>query len=251
MSVSVFISRVHAPLQSLVISAVTNYCINDLSGFYLDVLKDRLYTHPLHSPIRQNTQRTLLHILDALNFAINPVMPTLAQEVYTHYRSHLATEDGETVLPLMGERMWNTEQRVSNDETLQLYHAIRSLRLAYMDWFNTELKPQLQLKSVLQCDLVIDTTLPLSASDLQEIFQAARVTKQCLADDGVTGTRRRFDHNNTTISATVSMRAKCPRCWTHNSHAESEACPRCTSQLQDAHATHSAQIAPLTTRIPE
>jgi isoleucyl-tRNA synthetase len=45
-----------------VVSRLQNYCSEDLGGFYLDILKDRLYTTGVDSPARRSAQTALWHI---------------------------------------------------------------------------------------------------------------------------------------------------------------------------------------------
>ena len=66
----------------LVFSALYNFCTVDLSAFYLDVLKDRLYTFGTRSHGRRSAQTALYHILDCFTRLIAPLLPFTAEEVY-------------------------------------------------------------------------------------------------------------------------------------------------------------------------
>ncbi|NMP21635.1 isoleucine--tRNA ligase [Sulfobacillus harzensis] len=68
-----FHTMVHGLLHLMII---------DLSSFYLDVIKDRLYTWAPSDPVRVETQRVLFYILGALTRAISPVLVFTAEEVY-------------------------------------------------------------------------------------------------------------------------------------------------------------------------
>mgnify|MGYP000933619891 CR=1 FL=1 len=62
--------------------AVHNFCSVDMSAFYLDVLKDRLYTAPATSPARRSGQTAMYRILDALTRLIAPVLSFTADEIW-------------------------------------------------------------------------------------------------------------------------------------------------------------------------
>jgi len=62
--------------------AVAQWCIVDLSNFYLDVLKDRLYTLPPGSPLRRSAQTGLYATLDALVTLLAPILPFTTEEVW-------------------------------------------------------------------------------------------------------------------------------------------------------------------------
>ncbi len=61
-----------------------NYCTVDLSSFYLDILKDRLYTSPPASLARRSAQTAMYLILDAMARLMAPIMPFTAEEIWKH-----------------------------------------------------------------------------------------------------------------------------------------------------------------------
>ena len=69
--------------------AVTEYCINDLSSFYLDVLKDRLYCEKPKSLERRAGQTVLWEILHALTRLMAPILSFTAEETWQNLRRSL------------------------------------------------------------------------------------------------------------------------------------------------------------------
>jgi isoleucyl-tRNA synthetase len=63
-------------------SALYHFCVVDMSAFYLDILKDRLYTHATHSLTRRSAQTALWEILDAFTRLIAPILSFTSEEVY-------------------------------------------------------------------------------------------------------------------------------------------------------------------------
>lgn len=63
---------------------IQNYCVVDLSSFYLDVIKDRLYASAERAPERRAAQTVLHHILWTLMRLISPVLSHLAEDIYQH-----------------------------------------------------------------------------------------------------------------------------------------------------------------------
>jgi isoleucyl-tRNA synthetase len=68
-----------------------NFCVNDLGGLYLDVLKDRMYTMPADSHARRSAQTVMLHILSAMVRWLAPVLSFTAEEIWQ-------------VLPVVGDK---------------------------------------------------------------------------------------------------------------------------------------------------
>jgi len=66
----------------LVYNALYHFCTVDMSAFYLDILKDRLYTYATHSVERRSAQTVLWEILDSFTRLIAPILPFTSEEVY-------------------------------------------------------------------------------------------------------------------------------------------------------------------------
>ena len=66
----------------LVVQKLQNFCSEDLGGFYLDILKDRLYTTPAASRARRSAQNALYHIAQSLTRLLAPILSFTAQEVW-------------------------------------------------------------------------------------------------------------------------------------------------------------------------
>jgi len=64
--------------------AVHNFCSVEMSAFYLDVLKDRLYASAAGSRLRCSAQTAMYRILEALTRLIAPVLSFTAEEIWSH-----------------------------------------------------------------------------------------------------------------------------------------------------------------------
>ena len=65
-----------------VVKTIHEFCTIQLSNFYLDVVKDRLYTSPAKSPQRRSTQTALAQIADAFIRMMAPILPVTAEEAW-------------------------------------------------------------------------------------------------------------------------------------------------------------------------
>jgi len=77
--------------------AIHNFCVVDMSNFYLDVLKDRLYTEKADSHTRRAAQTAIYIILDAMTRMIAPILAYTSDEIWK-YMPHRADHDAECVL---------------------------------------------------------------------------------------------------------------------------------------------------------
>ena len=66
----------------LIYQKVHNFCVVDLGGFYLDIIKDRLYTMPAASPPRRSAQTAMWHIAEAMVRWLAPILSFTAEEIW-------------------------------------------------------------------------------------------------------------------------------------------------------------------------
>jgi len=72
---------------------VFNFCVVDLGGFYLDIIKDRQYTTQENSLARRSCQTAMFHIMEAMVRWLSPVLSFTAEEIW----QHIPGEKGESV----------------------------------------------------------------------------------------------------------------------------------------------------------
>jgi isoleucyl-tRNA synthetase len=70
-----------------VVSSLYKFCIVDMSSFYLDILKDRLYTFGRNSKPRRSAQTALYKILEVLVKVLAPLIPFTAEEIWKHFKA--------------------------------------------------------------------------------------------------------------------------------------------------------------------
>ncbi|MBR6728892.1 MAG: isoleucine--tRNA ligase, partial [Clostridia bacterium] len=80
-----------------VFHAIHNFCVVDMSNFYLDVIKDRLYTEKADSLLRRSAQTVMYKILDALVRLLAPVLAFTSEEIWS-FMPHSAQDNSEFVL---------------------------------------------------------------------------------------------------------------------------------------------------------
>jgi isoleucyl-tRNA synthetase len=68
----------------LIYQKVHNYCIVDLGGFYLDIIKDRLYTTPANSRARRSAQTAMFHIAESMVRWLAPILSFTSDEIWKY-----------------------------------------------------------------------------------------------------------------------------------------------------------------------
>ncbi|MDD6345136.1 MAG: isoleucine--tRNA ligase [Oscillospiraceae bacterium] len=76
--------------------AIHNFCVTDMSNFYLDIIKDRLYCEKEDSGIRRSAQTTMYRILSAVARLSAPIISFTAEEIWS-YMPHKSTDDAQSI----------------------------------------------------------------------------------------------------------------------------------------------------------
>ena len=194
-----------------IISRVLNFCVNDLGGMYLDVIKDRLYTMKADSTGRRSAQYSIDEILKILVKSISPILPFTAYEFE------------ESLNPGKGDEVFYTEFIENDDlatkEDIERFDFLLSLRARVYQAIELE-RQNGNIKNALDCDL--DITLPKQEFDLisllSEELSKFFISSSCVVTEG----------DVEAINVKKSQHEKCSRCWHRSEKLNDESvCQRC------------------------
>ncbi|MGZ6550887.1 MAG: class I tRNA ligase family protein, partial [Tumebacillaceae bacterium] len=204
------------------------YCSEDLGGFYLDILKDRLYTCGVSSKARRSAQTAIWHITQSLLRLMAPTLSFTAEEAWAVFASkeEYAASD-ETIFT----QTYYTLPEVSNaTDLLSKYAAVREYRAEVTKQLE-EVRMTGGIGSALQAEVAIK-----ASGDKFKLFRSfddelkfVLITSQATVTEVASAT-------DETIVVTPSSQQKCERCWHYRadvgSHAEHPGiCGRCVTNL--------------------
>jgi isoleucyl-tRNA synthetase len=223
---------------------VQNFCVVDLSSFYLDIAKDRLYISAADSFRRRSCQTVLQIALENLAKAIAPVLCHLAEDIWqylpypTPYKS--VVESGWIKL----EEKWHDPQLV------ELWQNLRQIR----DDVNKVLE-QYRVQKLIGSSLEAKVSLYVSDLELRQQLQNLNPQENPLQSNGVDELRYLFlvsqvellesspvtagkelSAADVTIEVVKADGKKCDRCWNYSIHVGESAehpllCERCIPAL--------------------
>ena len=211
-----------------VVARLQNYCSEDLGGFYLDILKDRLYTTGVESTARRSAQTALWHIAHALLRVMAPILSFTAEEAWAVFAGQQAyAQSDETIFT---QTLWTFPEVADGDVLLAKYAALREVRADVTKQLE-EVRASGAIGSSLQAELAIKAAgekFQLLASledDLKFVFITSQASVEQVADAA-----------NEAVTVTPSEAEKCERCWHYrrdvgHDHAHAGLCGRCTSNL--------------------
>ncbi|ARU30830.1 isoleucine--tRNA ligase [Sulfuriferula sp. AH1] len=205
-----------------IVQKLHHFCSEDLGGFYLDILKDRLYTTAADSAARRSAQNALYHITHSLTRLMAPFLSFTAEEVW----QQLIADNNDSVflhqwhdIPMPEHAAALAEQWSLIRETLaDVRKHLETLRSA------GEIGSSLQAEVTIHAGAAHYAALATLGDDLRFTMITSTAELQLAAD---TAPR---------ISARASSHAKCERCWHYRedvgTHAEHPGlCGRCHSNL--------------------
>ena len=214
------------------ISRLQGFCSEDLGAFYLDVLKDRLYTSAPRSVARRSAQTALLHITQTLLKLMAPVLSFTAEEAWEILGTTTLSPSGHQPALTIFTECYHQVPPIADDIALTTrWSRIREIRAQVMRKLE-ELRSAGSIGSSLQGEVELtasgdDLTLLLSvAEQLPFIFIVSRASVQ----PGV---------GELQISIAASGHQKCERCWHYRADIGQDAahphiCGRCVVNLNDA-----------------
>ena len=211
----------------VVTHAINDFCVVELSSFYLDILKDRLYCEEKDGLRRRSAQTALYLILDAMAKVFAPILAFTCDEIW----QSMPHRDGDDTRNVLLNQMPDTFAAYALDaEAMEKWNVIMKLRqdvngvleLARKDGrIGKALEAHVTLKSedaslVAACEgLNLAEICIVSAVDWNEPEEGAEVAN---------GT----NFPQLTIGVSEAKGEKCPRCWMHSLAANAEGlCPRC------------------------
>jgi isoleucyl-tRNA synthetase len=211
---------------------VHNFCVVDMSAFYLDILKDRLYVYKKDSLERRSAQSAIFRILMDLTRLLAPVLAFTAEEIWEHMPRFMGKEES-VHLSVMPE----VDASLVNDELAARWERIIALRQEV----SKEMEGARRDKVI---GHPLDARITLFAEGptfdflkgvepaLEDIFicSGVRVEK----GDGNYGASEAFPKMRIAVSKAPG--GKCPRCWHYREdigkNAQfAEVCGRCADQL--------------------
>jgi isoleucyl-tRNA synthetase len=198
------------------------FCSEDLGGFYLDILKDRLYTAAPGSVARRSAQNALYHITQSLLRVMAPILSFTAEEAWK-----LVEPADETIFV---RTFYEFPDMGDTEGLLRKWRELRTVRSEVQRAIETH-RAAGDIGSSLQAEVEISASgeklafLQSLGEDLRFVLITSRATVIPAASE-----------SDEAITVLVSPHSKCERCWHYRSDvgadpAHATICGRCVSNL--------------------
>jgi isoleucyl-tRNA synthetase len=197
----------------IVFHAIHNFCVLDMSNFYLDVLKDRLYVEKADSVSRRAAQTTIYNILTAMTKLVAPILSFTAEEIW----DYIPKVDGMDQRSVLLNDITENSGRVYSDEfkaKWEKLHAIRDDVNKALESARNEkvIGKSLEAEVVLKCDGELYEFVSSNSSALPEICIVSAVKVVNESATSVDGAQI----EGLGIEVKKASGDKCERCWMYS-----------------------------------
>ena len=210
----------------IITHAVNDFCVNTLSSFYLDIVKDRLYCDEAEGLSRRSAQTALFLILDAMTRLFAPILAFTCDEIWLAM-PHRSCDDARNVL--FNEMVLPYNGYALSEDEMARWARIAALRTAVNGALETARADKPIGKSLeAEVDLTVTPEdgflASMDAAQVADLFIVSQVRVDVDAEQKV--------------AVRPANGAKCARCWkvlpTVGSDSEHpDLCPRCAAVVKD------------------
>ena len=213
-----------------VISHIINdFCVVELSSFYLDIIKDRLYCELPDGLRRRSAQSALFLILDAMAKLFAPILAFTCDEIW-QAMPHRCDDDGRNIL--LNQMPDNFDAYALDEAAMAKWGTVMKLRQDVNGVLELA-RADKRIGKALEAHVSLDT----QDEALKAACEGLNLAEICIvsscawekAEEGAT-VGSGVNLPGLTIGVTEARGEKCPRCWMHSTEAdENGLCKRCAS----------------------
>ena len=218
--------------------AINDFCVVELSSFYLDILKDRLYCESRNGLKRRSAQTALYLIVDAMARMFAPILPFTCDEIW-QAMPHRAGDDVRNVV--LNEMVQPYEAYALDAEAMARWDTLIALR-SDVNGVLEQARADKRIGKALEAHVALCARDEAAAKALEtvkdmDLTALLLVSDVILTDDdpdaaNVTGSGTAFP--GLRIEVRNAEGVKCPRCWMHSTKANADGlCPRCAAVMAE------------------
>ena len=205
--------------------AIHNFCVVDMSNFYLDIIKDRLYCEKENSVLRRAAQTAMYRILSALARLAAPIISFTAEEIW-QFMPHTSADDKESVfLNQMPEKSGIEFSTEFIEKWELIYNTRLGANKALEEARNAKtIGKSLEAKMIIKCSGELYSKYTALAGELKDILI-------------VSGVEVAEGEGETVYEVAKADGDKCERCWCYSCYvgtnsAHPTLCERCAIAVE-------------------
>ncbi len=214
--------------------SINNFCVVDMSNFYLDVIKDRLYCEGRDSISRRSAQTAMYMVLDTITRMLAPILAFTADEIW-RAMPHQSCDDAESVI--FNDMHSRFDNFALTGEQTQKWNMLTTLR----DEVNIALEQARAAKLIgkpLEASVKLSCTAELAEklAPLTDTIKTILIVSEVLVEQGSEGTACE-GMEGLFVTVQKASGEKCERCWCYDPSVGTDseyktACARCAQVVR-------------------
>ncbi len=228
-----------------------NYCASELSSFYLDIIKDRLYVEKADGPLRRSAQTTCWYVLDTMTRLVAPILSITAEQISDYYQKNktesIHLQEFAHLIEVSEHRKkenfkWdqNFEEYTNDNFDIRVLKKIRDGVLKAIEGLREKgiVKHSLEAKVIMH----VDANAPFAQQftnfikDLEKraqtvtgFFEEFFIVSQVELRSTAQGLEK-SEYSGLFVAVEKAPGQKCPRCWQWKPEVhDNSLCNRCTA----------------------
>ena len=215
---------------------VNQFCVVDMSSFYLDIIKDRLYTEKADSRLRRSAQTAMYYILNSLTKILTPMISFTVEDVWKamkHTKDENVSSPMLTSYPVENAEWENKEIAEKWEKIIMCKNLVaKELELSRAD-------------KVIGNSLDAMVTIKASSNDYKFLKDNEKLIRDVLivsqlkleenkkAKDVISNADKNSIDGNFEIKVEHAKGEKCDRCWQYSEDLKDGLCERCRNVLKE------------------
>ena len=210
---------------------INDFCVVELSSFYLDIIKDRLYCELPNGLRRRSAQSALFLILDAMAKVFAPILAFTCDEIWQSM-PHRAEDDARNVL--LNQMPESFAAYALDEATMAKWDTVIKLRQDVNGVLEIA-RADKRIGKALEAHVSLNTEdealkAACEGLNLAELFIVSSCAWETAPEGATVGQGTNLP--KLTVGVTEARGEKCPRCWMHSEEAdENGLCKRCSAVI--------------------
>ena len=213
--------------------AIHNFCTVEMSSFYLDIIKDRLYVSRADDPARRSAQTAMYEILNDLIVMLSPVLSFTMEEVWQFMKKPANAPESVQMLPWpeVKAEYLNAALEEKYDNFIAIRGEVTKVLEGHRQ--NKTIGNSLEAKVVLYAEGESLEILKSVEKDLAILI----IVSQVEVHEGAAGGEEATGRNDLKVTVKPADGHKCERCWTYSesvgkNEAHPDLCDRCAGVVE-------------------
>ena len=212
-----------------------NFCVTDMGGFYLNIIKDRQYTCQENSIARRSAQTAIYYILEFFVRWIAPILSFTAEEIWTFMPGD---REESVFFAEWKDLSFVTKGKITDSDWELIIEARNAVNKVLEEKKKDGIQKSLEAEVTVYVDQNLQKALEKLEDELKFVFITSSVKIKLLNDATNTTDLVLTEMKGLHVHAIKTKHRKCERCWHHcedvGSHKEHvDICGRCFTNLEE------------------